>query len=216
MTSTEMVELTSEQARQLTDRIKVAVEGTWQLIQDAYTSRAWAALGYKSWDDYCTREFGTSRLRLPREDRQEVVASLRESGMSTRAIGAAIGVDQKTVVNDIRATEEYSSVEVEQFPSARRAVSFDDDQPEPETPIVGVNGKTYQRPDPKSAMAAARQRPITDAFFDAIYDLNKAVDRIERLAGDPRMTRNLEQVARHRNDLLKATNVLADVADRLS
>jgi hypothetical protein len=88
--------------RSLTDRIKVAVEGTWHLITEAYTTRAWAALGYASWDDYCTREFGASRLRLPREDRSEVVASLRESGLSIRAIETATGVSRPTVIKDLR------------------------------------------------------------------------------------------------------------------
>lgn len=88
-------------ARSLTDRIKAAVEGTWELIKEAYTSRAWAALGYTSWDDYCTREFGTSRLRLPREERAEVVASLRESGLSIRAIASATNEPVMTVQNEI-------------------------------------------------------------------------------------------------------------------
>jgi hypothetical protein len=66
--------LDATEARALTDRIKVAVEATWHLVIEAYQARAWVALGYSSWDDYCTREFGTSRLRLPREERQEVVA----------------------------------------------------------------------------------------------------------------------------------------------
>lgn len=74
----EIVQLDAAAARSLTDKIKVAVEGVWHLIEQAYTTRAWAALGYESWDDYCTREFGTSRLRLPREERQEVVASLQQ------------------------------------------------------------------------------------------------------------------------------------------
>src|SRR3954453_23391312 len=90
-------ELSADYARNLTDRIKVAVEGTWHLITEAYTSRASSALGYRTWDDYCTREFGTSRLRLPREERQEVVASLREIGMSVRAIAAATGEPRSTV-----------------------------------------------------------------------------------------------------------------------
>lgn len=93
--------VSAEQARNLTDRIKVAVDGTWLLIQEAYTSRAWAALGYASWDDYCTREFGTSRLRLPREERQEVVASLREIGMSVRAIASATGQGYGTVRREL-------------------------------------------------------------------------------------------------------------------
>jgi hypothetical protein len=51
--------LSSDEARTITDQIKVAVEGAWLLIMRAYQARAWAALGYSSWDDYCTREFGT-------------------------------------------------------------------------------------------------------------------------------------------------------------
>lgn len=84
-------------ARQLTDRIKVAVEGTWHLITEAYQSRAWSSLGYSSWDDYCTREFGTSRLRLPREERAETVQSLRDAGLSLRAIAAVTGDSKDTI-----------------------------------------------------------------------------------------------------------------------
>lgn len=91
------VALSAEQARTLTDQIKVALEGCWQLVTQAYLARAWAALGYSSWDDYCTREFGTARLRLPREERQEVVASMREAGMSIRAISSATNTGVATV-----------------------------------------------------------------------------------------------------------------------
>jgi hypothetical protein len=67
----------------------------------AYMLRASSALGYTSWDDDCTREFGTTRLRLPREERGEVVASLRESGLSIRAIASATGIDKNTVQTDL-------------------------------------------------------------------------------------------------------------------
>lgn len=117
----EIVQLDAAAARSLTDKIKVAVEGVWHLIEQAYTTRAWAALGYESWDDYCTREFGTSRLRLPREERQEVVASLRESGLSTRAIASGVGVAESTVRNDLSGAQDRA----------------------PET-ITGRDGKTYQ------------------------------------------------------------------------
>jgi hypothetical protein len=82
--------LSPVQARDLTDRIKVGVEAVWELVKQAYISRAWSVLGYDSWDDYCTREFGNSRLQLPREERSGVIASMREIGMSTRAIAAAV------------------------------------------------------------------------------------------------------------------------------
>lgn len=101
--------ISSEDARDLTDRIKVAAEGTWHLIKQAYETRAWAALGYSSWDDYLTREFGNVRLRLPREERQEVVASLRESGLSTRAIAAATGINRETIRQEIASGDKKLS-----------------------------------------------------------------------------------------------------------
>lgn len=101
MTEVETRQATAEEARRLTDRIKIALEGTYQLLIEAYQSRSWAVLGYDSWDDYCTREFGTSRLRPPREDRQEVVASLREAGLSLRAIAAATQQSEATVRRDL-------------------------------------------------------------------------------------------------------------------
>lgn len=132
MTS-QSVELSASQARELTDRIKVGVEAIWELVKQAFQSRAWAALGYDSWDDYCTREFGTSRIRLPREERQEVVASMREIGMSTRAIAAATGTSKGTV--------------------DRALAGAPNGAPEPQ-PVTGTDGKTYTpkpRPEPAPA-----------------------------------------------------------------
>lgn len=136
-----MTELTQADARQLTDRIKVAVEGTWQLIQEAYVSRAWAALGYDTWDAYCSAEFGTSRLRLPREERQEVVASLRESGLSTRAIASATALSEATVRRDLSGA------------------SFD--APEP-VPVTGMDGKSYAPIRPASS---PRPKPESNTWY---------------------------------------------------
>jgi hypothetical protein len=95
------VELNPIEARALTDQIKTGVEAVWQLVTQAYTERAWAALGYRSWDDYLVIEFGRSRLQLPREDRAEVVSSMRESGLSERAIAAATGLGRTTVQREL-------------------------------------------------------------------------------------------------------------------
>lgn len=96
-----VVLVTEIDARTLTDRIKVAVEGTWLLIQEAYTSRAWAALGYDTWDAYVDAEFRTARLALPKEERSETIQSLRAAGMSTRAIVAATGLSKGTVGREL-------------------------------------------------------------------------------------------------------------------
>jgi hypothetical protein len=103
MTTTDLVALaTAEEARALTDRIKVAVEGTWHLITEAAMRGAHLALGYATWDDYVTREFGSSRLRLPREDRPEVLGSMRDAGMSVRAIASATNLARNTVRKELR------------------------------------------------------------------------------------------------------------------
>lgn len=129
----EGVTIDAEAARRLTDQIKAAVEVTWQLIIDAYVTRAWSVLGYSTWDDYCTREFGASRLRLPREERSEVVGSLRDAGLSNRAIAAATGESEPTV---------------------RRALGASNG-----APVIGTDGKTYTRPEPdEDAIAAALAR----------------------------------------------------------
>ncbi|KAF7277615.1 hypothetical protein GWI33_002970, partial [Rhynchophorus ferrugineus] len=201
------VTLSAQDARTLIDRIKVGVDAVWQLIVDAYQGRAWAALGYASWDECCTREFGTSRLRLPREERADVVASLRESGLSIRAIAAATG-------------QSYGTIQSEVIKS---------DHLEPE-PITGTDGKTYTskpRPEPEPdwidaagdeadakplppgftaediaelnhpratppapELPTRKRRPITDQAQAAGWELIKAVERIQRICDDDRFNVN--------------------------
>lgn len=167
-------ECTADYARALTDRIKVAVEATWHLIAEAYESRAWAALGYSSWDDYTTREFGTSRLRLPREDRQEVVMSLRDAGLSIRAIAVVTGDSPRTVRREIAggasappdATDERDNDVLIEAPRK----------------VTGTDGKTYwQQPQRRARTAPEeaidipsnvpqwRGKPITPDLRDQIF-----------------------------------------------
>lgn len=194
--ATSEITVTAEQARTLTDRIKVAVDGTWLLIQEAYTSRAWSALGYASWDDYCTREFGTSRLRLPREERQEVVASLREIGMSVRAIATATGTNRETIRQEIAGDKKLSPAPAFR-PPARHDLDDvlresgidpdeldddDTDEVQPEhfaspapvsRPITGTDGKQYH-----AAPARPSQKPRTDV----VATVNRALQRAQDAA----------------------------------
>lgn len=91
-------------------------------IAQAYLCRDWAALGYRSWEAYVRGEYGLDRLRLARSERQEAVGTLRVYGMSTRAIGTALGVDQGTVRNDLATV-----------PPAAAPVA-----------VVGADGKRYE------------------------------------------------------------------------
>jgi hypothetical protein len=191
-------DLTAAEARALTDRIRGTLTIAHDLIASAYTGRAWVALGYESWDAYCAGEFTEARMvRLEREQRREIVASMRSAGMSTRAIASGIGVDQKTVVNDLRSGEESSS------PEQGHRVD-----------VIGQDGKTYTPPPsrPTPAPSAPQRRALTDSFFDAVFDLGKVLDRVIRLTEDDRFTRNAQQVAaKHRSDLLKHYEGLAGV-----
>lgn len=173
-------------ARVLTDRIKVAVEGTWLLIQEAYTSRAWAALGYESWDAYCSTEFGQTRLALPREERREVVASLRDLGLSVRAIASATGADKNTVMTDLRQVSEIQTPEV-----------------------TGTDGKTYTAGRPEPEAPKPKRRPLPEAFTDAGRDLTRAAERLARLTEDDRFARNRETARHQVPELLAALDYTA-------
>jgi len=133
-------DLTVHDARVLTARIRESVAGVWDLIVEAYTSRAWTSLGYDSWDDYTRTEFDGVRIALPREDRREVIGSLRDAGLSTRAIASAIGVNDKTVRNDL-AGAEYSA------------------------PVIGADGKQYA-PKPAHVTTTTRTTEATKVEHD--------------------------------------------------
>jgi len=55
------IEMTKSCARDLTDRIKTAVDDLADMLYRAHEGRAWAALGYESWKAYCKTEFQMSK-----------------------------------------------------------------------------------------------------------------------------------------------------------
>ena len=108
MTDLAVAELTAEEAQDLTEEIRIRLDFLLPLIKKAFEGRADRALGYESWQAYCSAEL--SNIRVPVGDRPAMVAELRQSGMSQRAIGAAFGVSQETVRRDL-ATDTNVSVE---------------------------------------------------------------------------------------------------------
>lgn len=55
--------LQEQEARLLTERIRVATQHVCLLLLEAHSLKAWHALGYGTWDQYVHREFGLSRSR---------------------------------------------------------------------------------------------------------------------------------------------------------
>jgi hypothetical protein len=201
-----VTDMAPDEARDLTDQIKVAVGATWELVKRAYEGRAWTALGYASWDDYCTREFGASRLRLPREERQEVVASLRDSGLSIRAIASATGTGTRQVQEALRPEVCSGTTPATSDPDYPR------ETPAPQ-PITGTDGKRYAAPIPKSK---PKRSSLNDAAGRSGWEFRKAIERLERIVADDRFPANREQVAAHlRGHLTYAVEVCQDLLDRL-
>jgi len=218
----EVEALSPEQARRLTDRIKASVEAIWELVIEAYQLRAWDALGYASWDDYCTREFGACRLRLPREERQEVVSSLREAGLNTRAIAAATGIGHKTVhrdldpgvSNDTPADAEPVDVVDAELPEDDPVATASPDPPAPAPAVTGTDGKTY--PKAPARPPTKKRAPLLKEVDAAGWQLRRAVERIERLRGDHRFDEQLDEVATFLGDHVRMVadlpeSVLLDV-----
>lgn len=223
--------LTAQQARALTDEIRQTLRAGHDLIVKAFVGRAWVALGYESWDSYCAGEFAEARMvRLDREQRREIVAEMRQAGMSTRAIASGLGVPQSTVDRDTRASDPNGSDE----PMPETVTGLDGRQRpatrSPREPVAKVtettrtehyvNTDTGEIADEPSAPApdvsARRRRPLIDAFTDATYDLTKVTERIERLIADDRYPQNAEKVAaKHRSDLIRARDAMQSVIDRL-
>ncbi|MGY4650481.1 hypothetical protein [Mycobacterium sp. URHB0021] len=221
MTATVVVAIDANEARRLTDRINADVEAVWELITQAYIERAWSALGYSSWDSYCTREFDTSRLRLPREERAEVVASLRESGLSLRAIAAATGISHTEarrsldagVTNvppdgpvDVEVDEDALTealIEAEPPPGGitdqtpgqteRVAEALSRAREAEPQPAVVIDGLDGKK-YPQPERKPPRRKPLKDEAYLVGMGVDKITKRVEKVLADDRFADSREQV----------------------
>lgn len=236
MTADLAVVMDVAEARRLTERIRLTAHSAreslarlQELVERARVGQVHVALGYSSWTAYLADVFGEEPLRLPRDQRQEIVGYLAGEGMSVPAIAVVAGVSDRTVQRDFRSSGQGVTTVTTCEPGPGFDQSGRDFPPEPiidtttgevldePTPqkVLGLDGKHYPRPA-SAAPKTAPRRALTDQFFDAAYDLTKVTERIQRLAADDRWPRNAEQVAaKHRHDLLRARDLLQEVIDRL-
>lgn len=97
-----------ENAQEFTEALGQVLAGAVRLTDVAQELGIPKALGLSPEEWAQRRLAGHVRLSIP--ERRKVVAELTEQGHTSREIGDALGVDQKTVVND-RHAEELSSAE---------------------------------------------------------------------------------------------------------
>ncbi|MDO5501511.1 MAG: hypothetical protein Q4F67_17720 [Propionibacteriaceae bacterium] len=90
--------------------------------------------------------------------------------------------------------------------------------PAPSRPVVGIDGKTYtKKPKKPTEPKSPPRRPLPDQFFEAAFDMGKAIEKVARLTEDDRFPQNAEKVAaKHRNDLLRSRDLLQQVIERLA
>ena len=127
MTLDAVADMTYDEARDAVDAIRRDVDALIERVGELFSRRAWIALGYPSWRDMCAVEF--PHRQLPCADRVKVVSELRAEGMSTRAIGDAIGVDHSVVVRDAPLVQN------------------------PPVAVTGIDGRTYTPSKTRAAIA---------------------------------------------------------------
>ncbi len=154
------------EAAVLSDRIRDSRRRPWPLIERAWSLRAWQAMGYGGWGDYCAAEIPPARQPgLSRARRPAVVASMRDLGLSLREIAAATGLGVGTVHRELAArvpsgTPEGASPPDPSVPSgtpaggpARRTLRVVESQPKPAPPAAPPPAAARPtRPDPDADM----------------------------------------------------------------
>lgn len=141
-TDTELVELTADQATGLVAEINTGMADVMSKIDRLYAGRGWVALGYPSWSALCAAEISVPKLK--RDERADLVLELRATGMSTRAIGAALGVNNATVARDL-STVANATVDV------------------PDT-VTSLDGRT--RPATQPARSTTEPEPAVELLDD--------------------------------------------------
>lgn len=241
------VAMTEHEARRVTERIRaIAVtvkdqlEKLQTLLNEARDGEAWRVLGYASWTAYLTDVMGEQPLRLPRDERQQIVGYLAGEGMSSRAIAPIVGATDRQVRRDMGGgtnvppeptpaadyvTDQADLDAAPELPDEGAATPHDSGDAEPSEDeglsvpspssrsVTGLDGKQYTRPEPQTP----RRAPLPDAFWRAAYDLTKVTERIGRLSEDDRFPQNAEKVAQaNLGDLIRARDLLEQVIEQLN
>lgn len=154
------------------------------LMEQAEAGGAWKVLGHASWTAYVAAEFGDILKGITRDDRLTAVVKMRELGMSTRAIGDVVGVDDRTVRRDLAGAANAAPAEVtgkdgKTYPPARVL------------PSGKVDAATVEAIG-KAVPPVRRRTPFHKSVLAASVDLRRLVGRIRKLSEDDRFQKDLD------------------------
>jgi hypothetical protein len=195
MTSSSLeIPMTLTEASQVTSKIKLLLttitettEKIFVLIDKAKSGDAWKVLGYDSWPAYVKAEFADSMAGLARAERIGITEKLSETGLSSRAIAPVVGVSDRQVRSDLQVGSD--------FPPADNVVGLDGKN------YIGRNGKPTAAgmidlagAVPPPVKQKLRRNPLPDRYWRAVYDLEKAAQRVANLHADDRFPHLREQL----------------------
>lgn len=168
--------------RVLVAEIRYAWDQLQELLEKAMAGEIHLTLGFKSWTAYVADVFQDNPVQLDLSDRRKAVEYLATQGMSTRAIGAVLGVNGSTVGRDL----------------AINGIGGEDMDRE----VKGLDGGTYKRKRPHRTDVNLRskqeKRPTVFRQADDIHtELVNVVITIVELVEDKRY-------ANHKDTLLTA------------
>ncbi len=141
-----------QEARQRAGRIVRALDDLATLVQQAWDNHDHTTLGYESWQAYTIAEFGHGDTAV--KARQIVIAMLRGTGLSQRAIAAQIGVSAGTVNNDLADVADVRAIEPTTVTRTPRTATVQ--RVEQSATITGLDGRT--QPATRGGMASAERR----------------------------------------------------------
>ena len=214
--------LSVREARELTREIAQALAVAWDKVVEAYQRRVWEPLGYGSWDCYCQAELGSTRFRLPAEEREEAVRSLRSAGLSTRAIASATGISKDTVRRAVGgsnaplacANSTVIGLNGKSYPGGAGSRGRDLDEP---IDAEIVDDKPESVPTAPVSGGVVRRRPLGEQARDAGWEIRRAAERVARIVGDDRLSTNRQQVyAMLRAHLVFVTETVTAALSQLS
>ena len=131
--------VTADEAHAIGEALAAGVDHVWSLLERAQAGRVWEPLGLPDLPAFVAHYVAA-------EERRPLVAELHSEGMSTRAIAAATGVSQRTVVKDIQKAEG------DQVSTGTHVTS--------PAKVKGKDGKSY--PAKKKAPAKPKPAPVEE------------------------------------------------------
>lgn len=225
--------LSREDATVLIEEIKTrvqAVKDNVEIIQQdiiiLWRNRGAEAVGAAGWEQLCRQEFGVT-LPLTREDRNELARELLNSKMSTRAVGAALGVSKDTVqragVSSETPAENGESGTREGMDGKNYRLPPKPDLKATTHPVQPIKSTHHvmsvgpTNPQAEQESPTDRRDPFPQSFRSTMFEVIRVTGRIHKLLDDDRMSKYAEELAvGSLSDVERAISALEALSDALA